>query len=1172
MSSQSSLAKRRSPSLANTINSIPPIAHLKSNHSVAELTMDEAPAQTSFPRAFTSNALSDAELNAVTDLLGHLRVNSYAYDSHVHLVNLLHKGLLDHTRPPSDGTDPPPRDPHLYDLLAELRQAREAMDSRFGVGEALWLDWLSDEMLLANSCEERLAVTELCQKAVSDEPASVKLWQAYADWTETNYAACHDIKGAKQHGWTDQDKELCRELFSADMLLNVFEQAIAATQWRIDESHLLWNRYIAFWRQLTVDSAPQPDYERLQDIFLQRLRVPHAAWNETAQLFWPLVSDLHGDDWEAAMSHVNELAQPAKIQMGLRDEHELRLQRAVDAGDQAAIFDEFTRYLKWEKLHKQRASLDNELRYALYERALLHFPTHTDWWLDYVDFLISQKPSSHDPSSSVLPLIERATRHCPWSGDLWARRILRSDVERKPHHEIESTKHRATNSGLLDVGGMEDLLKVLMEWCSYLRRHAFTATSSEDEIDTAEVGITMALEDVQQAGKRIYGDDFEGDPLHRLEQIHIKFLTMSRRLDEARGVWRGLIPKTKGSYEFWFMYYRWELSIWGHHRMMDRHRVETTETAPHYATAVLEDALSQKDLDWPEKIADLYLTHFRQHESVEKLQTAVIEARDFLNRLGAKRAKEAQDAAAQAAQHNGEIQIFAADEGNGEKRKREDDVPPPGETTKRARTDDAIPPGAEPSSSMSAQTKRDREHCTLTMKNLPHDATELDIRKFFRDCGTVNAVHVLPDSNTGTVSATVEFELQEDVAAAKTRNGRTLLGREVHIYSGSQSTLYVANYPAESDETAIRSLFEAYGEIISVRFPSLKYNNRRRFCYVQFLLAEQAKAAEGAMDGKMLDGAHRLLAKVSDPDAKKHRGGAQAEGREIFVKNIENAASEEEIQAFFAQYGSVISMNLLKNVAGKRLGNGFVVFSSADEATRAVEKANNKPLRDRILHLALSTPKGGATAPLDKARKTDVIVKHSASPEPSGGATNGLRRGSDTTKASDSRGQDVGGDGWKTARERRVAIFNVPDTVTDARITAEMEKHGAVVKLQLRREQGAAVVEFADVKAAFAVREGAVDCAALGPDARTGDVGELFAKPKKAAGAAAMRPSVLSRPGQRGARRGGLGVKRGGLGVGKKADSGDDGGGGGARLNGSAARSNADFKAMFEKSKGEGGP
>lgn len=1175
---------RRSPSVVNQSSAAaPPIGRAISSQSVADITMAEAPAQTPPPRTFTSNALSEAESQTVTDLLNHLGESSYAYDSHLQLISLLHKGFVTHCCPP-EGSDEPGQDPSSFGLLAELRGARESMDSRFAVGEDVWLDWLSDAALLAKSSEERVSVTELFQKAVQDEPWSVALWSAYANWIESSYAACNDLPGADQSGWNGEDKEVCKDLFTKEILISVLEQAATATQWRIDQGHTIWNRYILAIQPDDLNRATQQELEQAQNHFIERLRIPSAGWEETRQLFWPLMTRIHGDNWEAAMAQVNEIAEPAKVQMGLREEHELKLERAINSGDKNETFNEFTRYLKWEKSprsKKRGGPYEKELRAALFERALLRFPTHTEWWLDYVDFVISQKPSSHDPSSSVLPLLERATRHCPWSGELWARRILRSDVERKPYQEIESIKHRATNSGLLDVGGMEELVKVLVEWCSYLRRNAFTSTSSEDDLDTAEVGIMMALEDVQQAGRKVYGEDFQGDPLYRLERTQMKFFSEARRVEDARNIWRGLVPKQSHSFDFWYRYYNWELLYWGHDRLCDSHRIETTETAPHLATNVVETMLSQKNLDLPESAIELYMTHFQQHESVEKLQAAGIQAREYTKRIAARRAKEAEEAAAAAAQQIQEqaaaMQVAEVEASTGGKRKRtetsEDDA------HKKSKTEDGpstVNASEDASTSANAQAKRDRENSTITVTNLDADVVELDLRKFFRDCGTIKSVNIVPHQNNGTAVATVEFETPEDVSSAKIRNGKDLNGHEVHIQSGSRSTLYVTNYPPEFDESAVRKLFEGYGEVVNVRFPSLKFNSRRRFCYVQFLDAEQAQAAENAMDGKMLDGQHRLVAKISDPEAKKNRGGPQAEGREVFVRNLDNTADSDEIKALFSQYGNVVSMNLLKRADGKRLGNGFVVYSSADQATKAVEEGNNKPFHDRILNVTLATPRGG-DAPKDKARITDIIVKHSASPEPSANGHNN-RRGSDVSMASASNVNSE--EMAKTVRERKVAILNLPDTVNDARIRTEMEKHGQIVKIQLRRDRNAAIVEFADMKVAFSVRAG-VDVSALGENVKTGEVAEIFAKIKKnqdgpavpAVGFGGMRPAAVARPGQqRGGRRGGLGYKRGGFGgVGAAKSSGAPAAEG--ETNGSApARSNADFKAMFEKSREQAEP
>ncbi|KAK6429521.1 Splicing factor, partial [Oleoguttula sp. CCFEE 5521] len=247
---------------------------------------------------------------------------------------------------------------------------------------------------------------------------------------------------------------------------------------------------------------------------------------------------------------------------------------------------------------------------------------------------------------------------------------------------------------------------------------------------------------------------------------------------------------------------------------------------------------------------------------------------------------------------------------------------------------------------------------------------------------------------------------------------------------------------------------------------------------------------------------------------------------------------------------------------GKRLGNGFISFSTSEEAQKAVEATNNKPLRDRVLHVTIASARGGG---VDKARKADIIVKHSASPEPS--SANG-RRASDTSMASGTRDAAVE-ESAHNVRERKVAILNLPDTVNDARVRAVMEKHGSINKIQLRRDQNAAVVEFADIKAAFNVRAG-VDCSALGAEVRTGGVAEIFAKGRKgpatgagASGFGGMKPSTVARPGQqRGGRRGGLGFRRGG-----GAPSSEPHDGKSADEKATPVKSNAAFRAMFEESR-----
>ena len=112
-----------------------------------------------------------------------------------------------------------------------------------------------------------------------------------------------------------------------------------------------------------------------------------------------------------------------------------------------------------------------------------------------------------------------------------------------------------------------------------------------------------------------------------------------------------------------------------------------------------------------------------------------------------------------------------------------------------------------------------------------------------------------------------------------------------------------------------------------MRFPSLKVNTHRRFCYVQFLSASAARAAT-RLDGMTVgDGLH-LVVQISDPSQKRERSGPVYEEREIHVSNLHWKATESDLQGLFSRYGKVEVARIPTKVDGGSKGFGFVVFSS----------------------------------------------------------------------------------------------------------------------------------------------------------------------------------------------------------------------------------------------------
>ena len=407
-----------------------------------------------------------------------------------------------------------------------------------------------------------------------------------------------------------------------------------------------------------------------------------------------------------------------------------------------------------------------------------------------------------------------------------------------------------------------------------------------------------------------------------------------------------------------------------------------------------------------------------------------------------------------------------------------------------------------------------------------------------------------------------------------------------------------------------------YGEIIDIRFPSLRYNKHRRFCYLQFKLPSEAKSAT-ELDGQDVGDDLKLVVKQSNPEQKKPREGAMYDGREIYLSNLEFTTTRAAVKEAFKKYGSIESVRLLSKTDGKSKGTGFVVFKKKvsqilmnlfiapsltafqDDAEAALEM-NLTKLGKRDVYVSISTNdrskrKGNradrisASARASESTSTSGSSSASTSASRSGTTTPHPPRRSDTGSvvSQTSSNRSVGQSKVAEIGSRTFALLNIPDTVNDARIRALVEPYGELVKVSLRPSHQGAIVEYKD--------EASVGRAGLslegheiapGRKIRIGTVSELSHQkaehhsdrtPADAAAktinAQLLAPIKVRRP-IRGGGKGGLGIKRGGVGLsgpratnGGKATGAEKGEGEGEEK--PQVKSNAEFKAMYLKKREE---
>ncbi|KAK4095841.1 hypothetical protein N658DRAFT_502256 [Parathielavia hyrcaniae] len=1067
------------------------------------------------------------------------------------------------------------------------------------VGEDNWVEFVDHQLREATDLEARVHVVETFQHATLAEPGSLKVWIAYCEYFWSLYTDCQPGSDA---GWPAEDQQLGRETFTLDAALNLWQEGYEAVQYRLSDSHELWNRWLSLEMELLRRTATEAGVRRITHLFKDRLAVPHTTWDATSQMFSSFLSEYNRPAYESEMQQVTRNSKTAKRLYELRDQWELKLARAAKMHDTAALRTIMSEYLDWEiRLVKSKKDAKDmianyKICLGLFSRALTGaLASDEDTWLNFV-VLVSTTHTDHKagrsqvPSSLVpnmLDVLRRAVRHIPWSGPVWARYILTAEEVGLPFTDIERIKHAATDSAQLDRDGMSGVLDMYSAWCGYLKRSAMNPAASEEAVDVAEVGLPSAIEDVRHWGKRKYGEAYQGDPDYRLEKILIQFLTEKKDdIESARGVWEELsrVELHANSYDFWLHWYLWEMVVFSAARSKTRSPTPATLAqglrVPTFATRVFTQALKVRTVDWPERLLEVYLKHCNDyelaetmreaHDTIYKTRKGVAKRREREAAVAAQAAQAAQQEAAQTDQPM--TDVADASRSPGSKRKREATPSEHDGGNKRAKSE-----------THAEQLKRDRENTSVWVTGLPKDTTQTKLKQFFREYGHINNIDLQKRDNSAI--ALIELGTPDDARSALLRDAKYFGDHVVQVTPATDCTLFVTNYPPEANEQYLRNVFKSCGELYSIRFPSLKYNTKRRFCYVTFR-DRAAAAAATKIDGKPLEsGKFKLVAKISEPMARQNRQGAQAEERELHVVNLPRGAGEEDVRGLFAKVGRVISVRVPRNMAGQSHGTAFVVMETKEEAHKAVESLDKLVFGNHPIKVEISKP------PQQKITAT-------------------TRAGS---QEAPSQEQHHGAAGHRPApaeiAARTIAVLNVPDTMTDARLRARLESASAgadLVKLVLHPTHGGAVLEYANAtaagKAALAVDGLEVEPGSGGGSGRrfrTGTAAELFKakgerrvdrvdipaadassdSKKKGGGAAATQlmpppPLALRRPAAQGARAGpkrGLGfvggvaaaAKKDGEDAARKQDGVSNGVEQGAGGQAAGAKSNADFKKLF---------
>ncbi|GJU24294.1 polyadenylate-binding protein 7 [Tanacetum coccineum] len=237
------------------------------------------------------------------------------------------------------------------------------------------------------------------------------------------------------------------------------------------------------------------------------------------------------------------------------------------------------------------------------------------------------------------------------------------------------------------------------------------------------------------------------------------------------------------------------------------------------------------------------------------------------------------------------------------------------------------------------------------VKNLNESMDNIQLKELFQNFGNILSCKVSTfEDGKSKGYGFVQFDTEESSnAAIENLNGTNVGGKQIYVAkfmkksdrllsgpNAKYTNLYIKNLDLDMTEDLLKEKFSVFGNIVSLVIAREENGTSKGFGFVSFENPDDAKKAATTMNGANL--------------------GARY-GSNVYVKNIDDDVTENELQECFSQCGTITSAKLMINEKGISKGFGFVCFSTPDEATKAVNTFNGYMFHGKPLYVAIAQRK-----------------------------------------------------------------------------------------------------------------------------------------------------------------------------------------------------------------------
>lgn len=267
----------------------------------------------------------------------------------------------------------------------------------------------------------------------------------------------------------------------------------------------------------------------------------------------------------------------------------------------------------------------------------------------------------------------------------------------------------------------------------------------------------------------------------------------------------------------------------------------------------------------------------------------------------------------------------------------------------------------------------------IFIKNLDKDIDHKALHDTFSAFGSILSCKVATDSSDQSKGyGFVHFEKEGAAKLAIDKvNGMLLAGQKVYVgpflkksdrpvdRESHFTNVYVKNLPESVNDEKLNEMFSEHGSVTSAVVMKDDDNTSRGFGFVNFEDADGAQAAVSALNGKEMEDKELYVGRAQKKsereaalkqrfDEARQERVQKYQGMNLYIKNLTDEVDDAELRSEFQPFGTITSAKVMRSSQGKSKGFGFVCYSSAEEATRAVTEMSGRMLHDKPLYVALA--------------------------------------------------------------------------------------------------------------------------------------------------------------------------------------------------------------------------